>query len=148
PSTPVEGVGLADVPMAGDPVNAVEDERKAREAADWRIEQARAKQTTKASAQSLEDLLRKVRVEDRLEVPLILKADTQGSAEAISEAVGKVTSEKIRNKIIHQGVGGINESDISLAQTANAVIFGFNVRAAPKLEDEAERQGVVIKYFN
>jgi translation initiation factor IF-2 len=148
PSTPVEVLGLADVPMAGDQVNVVEDERRAKEAAGWRIDQHRRSQSGKSSAQSLQDLLNKVNVEGQLEVPFILKGDTQGSVEAIAESIAKVTSDKIRNKIIHQGVGGITESDITLAQTANAVIIGFNVRAAPRLENEAERQGVIIQYFD
>jgi translation initiation factor IF-2 len=148
PSTPVELIGLENVPNAGDRLNVVPDEKKAREAADWRIENAFALREQKSSAQSLEDLLNRVQDSKLIEVPFILKADTKGSIEAIVEAMEKVKTEQIRNRVIHKGVGGINESDLALAETTGAVIIGFSVRAPSRLDEEIERRGVIIKYFN
>ncbi len=147
PSIPVEIIGLDAVPMAGDQVNAVEDEKKAREVVAWRQQQG-ASRLGKSSAQSLEDLLAKVKNEDHIEVPVIVKGDTQGSVEAVAEAIKKLNTEKVSNKLIHTAVGGITESDVSLAATSGAVVIGFNVRAATSVADHAEHQGVVIKYFS
>lgn len=148
PSTPVEIVGLSEVPMAGDSVDVVEGEKQAREVATWRVEQALAKASAKSSAASLEELLSRVKDADTPEVPVIVKADTQGSVEAVTEAVMKLNSEKVRNRVVHKAVGGINESDLSLAETSGAVLLAFNVRAARGLEEEAEKRGVLVKYFS
>jgi translation initiation factor IF-2 len=148
PSTPIEVLGLNEVPKAGDQIHVVADEKTARTAVDWRLEQARNATVAKSSAQSLEDLLNRVNVEDQIEVPIIVKGDTQGSVEAIVEAIGKITSPKIRNKIIHSAVGGVTESDVALAQTASAVVIGFNVRGNSKLMEYAENQGVIVKFFS
>lgn len=148
PSTPVQVVGLEDVPMAGDQVNAVSDEKRAKEVAELRAEQEHTLHAGKSSASSLEDLLNRVQSQDMLELPLIIKADTQGSVEAIYETVMKLNTDQIKNKVIHKSVGGINDSDISLAETSGSVILGFNVRAARGLDDKAEHKGVVINYFS
>jgi translation initiation factor IF-2 len=148
PSTPVEVVGLGGVPAAGDSVNAVEDERTCREVVTMRQEQDRRKNAGKSSAASLEDLLAKVQNNDRPEVPIIIKADVQGSLEAVCEAVSKLSTPRISNRIVHRAVGGITDSDLSLAVSTGAVILGFNVRAARGLDDEANREGVVLKYFS
>ncbi|SME88696.1 translation initiation factor IF-2 [Pseudobacteriovorax antillogorgiicola] len=148
PSTPVEIVGLSEVPMAGDTIDVVEGERQAREVAAWREEQAAAMASGKSSAASLEELLSKVKDADTPEVPVIVKADTQGSVEAVTEAVMKLNTDKVRNRVVHKAVGGINESDLSLAETSGAVVVAFNVRAARGLDEEAEKRGVMVKYFS
>jgi translation initiation factor IF-2 len=148
PSTPVEVVGLSSVPMAGDQVDAVEDEKTSREVADWRKDIEMRQAQSRSSAASLDQLLAKVKAADTPEVPVIIKADTQGSVEAIAEAITKLNSDRVRNRIVHKAVGGINESDITLAATSGAVICGFNVRAARGLDDMAEKQGTLIKYFS
>lgn len=148
PSTPVEVVGLSGVPSAGDRVNAVEDEKTCREVVALRQEHERKKNSGKSSAASLADLLAKVQMTDRPEVPIIVKADVHGSLEAVCEAVAKLATSKVSNRVVHRAVGGITESDISLAVATGAVIVGFNVRAARGLDDQADREGVVIRYFS
>lgn len=147
PSTPVEVLGLSGVPEAGDRVNVVTDEKTARDVAQWRKDNAESL-GTKSTAQSLEDLLGKMKADETPELPIIVKADTQGSVEAIVESVGKLNTEKVRNKVIHKAVGGVSESDLSLAEASGAVIVGFNVRAARGLDDKAEEHGIVLKYFS
>jgi len=148
PSTPVEVVGLGGVPSAGDRVNAVEDEKTCREVVSLRQEHERKKTSGKSSAASLADLLAKVQTTDRLEVPIIIKADVQGSLEAVCEAVAKLSNPKVSNRIVHRAVGGITDSDLTLASATGAVIVGFNVRAARGLDDQADREGVVLRYFS
>ena len=148
PSQPVEIIGLSGVPMAGDSINVVVDEKTAREAALWRVEQAKKAQAAKSSAASLADLLAKVKNEEVPEVPLIVKGDTQGSVGAITESVLKLSTPKVKNRIVHGAVGGVTESDITLAAATGAVIIAFNVRAARGLDDQAERAGVMIRYFS
>ncbi len=148
PSTPVEVVGLSEVPMAGDHVDAVDDEKTSKEVSDWRKDIEARTASTRSSAATLDQLLAKVKAADTPEVPVIIKADTQGSVEAIAEAIMKLNSDRVRNRIVHKAVGGINESDISLGTTSGAVIFGFNVRAARGLDDMADKQGTLIKYFS
>ena len=148
PSTPVEIIGLNGVPGAGDRVDSVPDEKTAREAAEWRIDQARGTGIVKSSAATLEDLLGKIQTADKLEVPLIIKADTQGSVEAIAEAITKIDSDKVKARIIYRAAGGISESDVTLAKTSGALVVGFNVRAQRGLDESAERDGVPVKYFS
>ena len=148
PSTPVEVVGLGGVPAAGDRVNGVADERTAREVVALRDDQERKKNVGKSSAASLADLLAKVQISERPELAIIVKADVQGSLEAVCEAINKLSGDKVRNKIIHRAVGGISESDVALATTTGAVIVGFNVRAARGLDDLANKNGAIIKYFS
>lgn len=148
PSDPVEIIGLSGVPMAGDTFHIVGDEKTARDAADWRVQQTRRQAAAKSSAASLEDLLNRVKSEDVLEVPIILKADTQGSLEAIADTILKLSTPKVKNRIIHSAVGGVTESDITLGQASGALVIGFNVRAMRGLDDLAERSGVPIKYFS
>jgi translation initiation factor IF-2 len=148
PSTPIEIVGLESVPMSGDQVDFVEEEKAGREVISRRQEALRNEIQAKTKGATLEDLLAKVASQDAPEVPFIIKADTQGSAEAIAESMLKIKSEKIKARIIHRTVGGINASDVSLAETSGAVIFGFNVRAPRDLLEAAEKRGVVIKYFS
>ena len=148
PSDPVEIVGLSGVPMAGDSFHIVSDEKTARDAAEWRVQQARRIAAAKSSAASLEDLLNRMKTEDVYEVPIILKADTQGSLEAISDTILKLSTPKVKNRIIHAAVGGVTESDITLGQASGALVVAFNVRAMRGLDDLADRSGVPIKYFS
>ena len=148
PSTPVEIIGLSSVPNAGDQVDVVSDEKTARQVSEWREKKIALSNQGKSSAASLDELLSKVKNADMIEVPVIIKADTQGSVEAISEAVDKLATDKVRNKIIHKAVGGVNESDLSLAETSGAVIIAFNVRAIRGLDDMADKKGVLIEYYS
>lgn len=148
PSTPVQVVGLTDVPMSGDRVNVVADEKTAKMLVDLRQDQISAANRGRSSAASLEELLAKVKMAETPEVPLIIKADTQGSVEAIAESVLKLNTERVANRIVHKAVGGINESDINLAETSGAVILAFSVRASRGLDDYAEKKGVAISYFS
>lgn len=148
PSIPVEIIGLAGVPMAGDHFNAVVDEKTAREVVEHRLELARKAQSQKSSAQKLEDLIAKVSSNEVPEVVFIVKADTQGSAEAIQDSILKLSTPRVKNRIVHCAVGGISESDVTLAAASGAIVVGFNVRAARGLDDLAAREGVVIQYFS
>lgn len=148
PAIPVEIIGLSGVPMAGDKFDVVADEKTAREVSLHRIEAVRKAQGLKSSAAKLEDLLAKVKSEEAPEVVFIVKADTQGSVEAISESITKLSSPKVKNRIVHAAPGGITESDVTLAAASNGIIIGFNVRAVRGIDDVAEKQGVVIKYFS
>ncbi len=147
PSTPVAVVGLSGTPSAGDVMNAVADEKTAREAANWRKERKQAAANDRSSASTLEQLLGKIQEDSIHKLPLIVKADTQGSVEAIVEAIKKLDTDKVQNNIIHKAVGGISESDLTLSEASGAVIIGFNVRAGRGLDDVAENKGVVIRYF-
>jgi len=148
PATPVEIIGLSGVPEAGDRMDAVEDERTAREASEWRIDQDLKRGGVKSSAASLSDLLGKIQSDEQAEVALIIKADTQGSIEAVCESVQKLSTPRVSNRIIHRGVGGVTESDITLAAASKAVVIGFNVRAVRGLDEHAEQLGVPLKYFS
>jgi translation initiation factor IF-2 len=148
PSTPVEVIGLSGVPSAGDKVNAVDDEKTCREVVAIRQETERKKHSGKSSAASLADLLAKVQTSDRPEVPIIVKADVHGSLEAVCEAIAKLGTPKVSNRVVHRAVGGITESDLTLAVATGAVIVGFNVRATRGLDDRAEQEGVIVKYFS
>lgn len=146
PSTPVEVIGLTVVPLAGDKVNAVNDEKTAREIIKTREAQALALETKKSSAQTLDDLLGKIKSADAIELPVIVKADTQGSVEALCESILKLNTPRVSNRIVHRAVGGVTESDINLALTTKAIVIAFNVRATRGLEEEAERSGIAIRY--
>ena len=149
PSTPVEVVGLPEIPLAGDRVNAVSDEKAAKELVEWRIRDLQKRSTVKSSAATIEELLKKVTKQDTpVEVPVIVKADTQGSVEAVVDAVLGIKSDKVKNRVVHKGVGGVSESDIILAETSGSIIVAFNVRAGRGLNEVAEQRGVPIKYFS
>ena len=126
----------------------VKDEKTARDVVAWRKENKANLEGQKSSASNLEDLLSQVKKEDQIDVSVIIKADTQGSLEALNDAILKLNTEKVTNKIVHKAVGGITAGDISLAEASGAVVIGFNVRASSKLSDEAEKSGVVVKYFS
>ena len=146
PSVPVEIIGLAEVPVAGDEFNAVEDERMARELADQRREKAK-EELFKANAKvSLDDLFAQIS-EGVKELNIIVKADVGGSAEAVKQSLEKISTDEVKVKVIHAGVGGITESDVMLAAASNAIIVGFNVRPDKGAIDSAERQSVDIRTY-
>jgi translation initiation factor IF-2 len=150
PSEPVEIMGLEGVPEPGDNLNVVENENRAREVADYR---ARTKQRQrsgggKSAATSLESMMAKFKDSTAKELPVLIKADVQGSAEAIVGSLEKLAHEEVRARVVLSGVGGINESDVQLAKGSGAPIIGFNVRASKEARDLAEREGVEIRYYN
>jgi translation initiation factor IF-2 len=147
PSMPVEVLGLSGVPMAGDPLSVVESEARAREVAAYRASVIQQKRTTSAPA-SLESMFSALRDKQAIEYPVVVKADTQGSVEAIVGALNKIGTEDIRVRILHSGVGGITESDVILASASKAPIIGFNVRANAKAREIANRDGVALKYYD
>jgi translation initiation factor IF-2 len=147
PATPVELLGLSDVPNAGDPLHIVKDAKKAQEIADSR--KTKVKNLVPASAKvSLEDLAKRMAEADQLELRLVIKADVQGSVEAVADALAKLSTEKVRVAIIHAGVGGITEGDINLAVASKAIVIGFGVRPAGKAASLAESEGVEIRLYN
>ncbi len=150
PSLPVEVLGFSGTPEAGDRLAVVENEARAREITDYRQRQKREKAAARSATirGSLEQMMSQVRSTGRKEFPLIIKGDVSGSVEAIIGALEKVGNEEVQARIIHSGAGGINESDVTLAETSGAAIIGFNVRANKEARDAAERAGVEIRYYN
>ncbi|MDW7997860.1 MAG: translation initiation factor IF-2 [Thermodesulfovibrio sp.] len=148
PSTPVEVVGFEEVPQAGDSFTVVEDERIARQIANTRAQKKRLAEMQKAQKLTLQDLYEKIKEGEVKELNLVIKGDVQGSIEALKKAVEDITHPEIKVKVIHIGVGGITESDVNLAATANAIIIGFNVRPEQKAQDLAEQLGVDIKLYS
>ena len=147
PSMPVEIIGLSEVPDAGDLFYAVEDERMARTLAEQRKtaeKDERAKQQEKIT---LENLFSHIKEGEMKDFNIIVKADVQGSAEAVSASLQKLSNEEVRVRVIHSGVGGINESDVMLAAASGAIIVGFNVRPEPAAADSASRQDVQIRTY-
>jgi translation initiation factor IF-2 len=147
PSVPVEVLGMSGVPGAGDQLTVVENEARAREVADYRAGVIQQKRTTSAPA-SLESMFSALRDKQAMEYPVVVKADTQGSVEAIIGALNKISTDDIRVRILHSGVGGITESDVVLASASKAPIIGFNVRANAKAREIATRDGVAFKYYD
>ncbi|OYD09481.1 translation initiation factor IF-2 [Paludifilum halophilum] len=145
PSTPVEILGLSDVPQAGDPFIVFEDEKKAREVAEKRNEKKRAAELGVNSRVTLDDLYQQIREGEMKDLNIIIKADVQGSAEAVRGSLEKIDVEGVRVNIIHVGVGAITESDVILASASNAIIVGFNVRPEPNARVMAEREKVDIR---
>jgi translation initiation factor IF-2 len=148
PSTAVEVLGLGGVPQAGDVVTVVENEARAREVAEYRAGVATAARTAGNGPANLEDMFSVLRAKKVQEFPLVIKADTQGSAEAIAGAVSKVGNDLIRAKVLLASTGGITESDVTLAKASGAPVIGFNVRANAKAREIAERNGVALKYYD
>ena len=147
PSVPVEITGLADVPTPGDEFNAVTDERMARELVEQRRQaqkDALAKMNQKVT---LDNLFAKMQEGEMKELPLIVKADVQGSAEALKSSLEKISNEEVRVRVIHAGVGAINESDILLASTAGAIVVGFNVRPDAAAAASAHRANVDMRFY-
>src|SRR5215211_2397083 len=150
PSMPVEVLGFNGTPEAGDRLAVVDSEGRAREVSDYRSRQKREKLEARGGAMrgSLEQMMSQLKSTGRKEFPLVIKGDVQGSVEAIIGALDKLGTEEVAARIIHAGVGGINESDIRLAETSSAAIIGFNVRANKEAHEAAERAGIEIRYYN
>jgi translation initiation factor IF-2 len=150
PSVPVEVLGFSGTPDAGDRLAVVENEARAREVTAYRERQKRDKQAARATGMrgSLEQMMAQAKTAGRKEFPLVVKADVQGSIEAIIGALDKIGNEEVGARVILSGVGGITESDVRLAESASAAIIGFNVRAHKEAREEAEQAGIEIRYYN
>ena len=150
PSTPVVIVGLADVPSAGDQVHVIKDVKKAQEIAETRKTKERRSlvPSTGRKAMSLEDLHKALQEVEQLELKLIIKADVQGSVEAVADALTRLTSEKVKVSVVHSAAGAITEGDVNLAVAAGAIIIGFNVRPAGKAAALAQKEGVQIRQYS
>ncbi len=149
PSIPVEVLGLNGTPEAGDVLNVVPNEAKAREIADYRAQVSKDKRAAAGAATTLDQLLAKAKADETVAVlPIVMKADVQGSAEAIVQAMEKVGNEDVRVQVLHSGVGAITESDVTLAEASGAPIIGFNVRANAPARNSANQKGVEIRYYS
>lgn len=150
PSFPVEVLGFNGTPEAGDRLAVVENEARAREITDYRQRQKREKAAARSATVrgSLEQMMSQAKTTGRKEFPLIIKGDVSGSVEAIISSLEKLGTDEVQARIIHSGAGGVNESDVTLAETAGAAIIAFNVRANKEARDAAERAGIEIRYYN
>ncbi len=146
PSTPVEILGLQGVPKAGDDVAVVDSESRAREVCEFR--RRRAQEVATGGVSSVEDMFAKLKEAEIEELPIVIKADVQGSVEAIRASLDKLGTDEVRAKILHAAAGGITESDITLAEASQAPVFGFNVRANKQAKDLADTANVDIRYYN
>ncbi len=147
PSTPVEITGLAEVPAAGDVFNAVEDERLARELVEQRKFDQKEEQFKQYQKVTLDNLFSQIADGEVKELPIIVKADVQGSAEAVKQSLEKLSNEEVRVRVIHNAVGAVNKSDVMLAQASGAIIIGFNVRTDQAVRDSAEQDDVEIRLY-
>ncbi len=145
PSSAVEILGMQRVPLAGDPFQMIEDVTKARQIIDYRVEQEKAREQAKRTKVSLEDLYSQMQAGEIKELSVVVKADTQGSAEVLVDSLVNLSGEKVKVKAIHRGVGAISETDVVLAAASDAIIIGFNVRPEPKARSEAEKEGVDVR---
>jgi translation initiation factor IF-2 len=150
PSTPVEVLGFNGTPEASDRLAVVDSEGRAREVTDYRVRQKRDKVAARATGMrgSLEQMMSQLKTAGRKDFALIIKADVQGSLEAIMGAVEKLGTSEVAARVIHAGVGGITESDVTLAEASGVPIIGFNVRAHKEAREAAERDGIEIRYYN
>jgi len=148
PSTPVEVIGFSRVPQAGDSFVVVTDERKAKDLATQRLQKQRELELAKTSRVTLEDFYKKMKKGVVKDLTLILKADVQGSIEALTEALGRLSTEAIRVNILHSSVGAINESDCMLASASEAIILGFNVKVEPQAQGLADQEKIDIRLYN
>ncbi|MGQ4806822.1 Translation initiation factor IF-2 [Candidatus Entotheonellaceae bacterium PAL068K] len=147
PSTPVEVLGITDVPAAGDTFMVVEDERKARQISSVRQDKQRTQQLSQTHRVTLDDLYRQIAAGEVKDLYLIIKADVQGSVQALWDALAKFESDKVRLHLIHGSTGGITESDIMLASASNAIVIGFNIRPTPQAVDLAMRERVDVRLY-
>ncbi|MEM6615057.1 MAG: translation initiation factor IF-2 [Pseudomonadota bacterium] len=148
PSVPVEVLGFTGAPAAGDRFAVVDNEARAREITDYRVRQERQNAAARGARGSLEQMMSQLKDAERSEFPLLVKADVQGSSEAIAGALEKLNTDEVASRIILSGVGGITESDVSLAAASNAAVIGFNVRANSQARNAAEASGIEIRYYN
>jgi translation initiation factor IF-2 len=147
PATPVEVTGLSGVPLAGDAFQVVTDEKKARQIATLRQQRQREEHIQRTSRVTLEDLYRQIKEGEVKELNVLLKSDVQGSAQAVRDALERLSTSEVRLRVIQGAVGGITESDVMLASASNAIIIGFNVRPTPKANELAEREGVDLRLY-
>jgi translation initiation factor IF-2 len=148
PAMPVEVLGLSGTPIAGDEFAVVENENRARQVAEYRQRQSRKASAAAGARGTVEQMLASIAAGESAELPLVIKADVQGSVEAIVGAIDKIGTEEVKARILHAAVGGINESDVTLAKASGAFIIGFNVRAHPQARDMARRDGIDIRYYS
>lgn len=149
PSVPVEVLGLNGTPEAGDVLNVTETDAQAREIAEYRANVAKEKRAAAGAATTLEQLMQKAKEDENLtEMPILVKADVQGSAEAIVQAMEKIGNDEVRVRVLHSGVGAITETDIGLAEASGAPVFGFNVRANASARNSANQKGVEVRYYS
>ena len=149
PSVPVEVLGLNGTPEAGDVLNVTETEAQAREIAAYREQAAKDKRAAAGAATTLEQLMANAKADENVsELPILVKADVQGSAEAIVQAMEKIGNDEVRVRVLHSGVGAITETDVGLAEASNAPIMGFNVRANASARNTANQKGVEIRYYS
>ncbi|MBP2295858.1 translation initiation factor IF-2 [Azospirillum rugosum] len=150
PASPVEVLGLNGTPLAGDDFTVVESEARAREIAEFRQRKKREAAVAASARGSLQDMFSRIQAGEAKELPVVIKGDVQGSIEAISNALEKLTAEntEVKVRVLHASVGAINESDITLANASNAMVIGFNVRANPQARDMAKRDSVEIRYYS
>lgn len=149
PSVPVEVLGLNGTPEAGDVLNVVETEAQAREIAEFREKAAKEKRAAAGAATTLEQMMAKAKADENVaEMPILVKADVQGSAEAIIQAMEKIGNDEVRVRVLHSGVGAITETDVGLAEASGAPVIGFNVRANASARNTANQKGVEIRYYS
>ncbi|MEL6808249.1 MAG: translation initiation factor IF-2, partial [Pseudomonadota bacterium] len=149
PSVPVEVLGLNGTPEAGDVLNVTETEAQAREIAEYRANAAKDKRAAAGAATTLEQLMANAKADENVsELPILVKADVQGSAEAIVQAMEKIGNDEVRVRVLHSGVGAITETDVGLAEASSAPIMGFNVRANASARNTANQKGVEIRYYS
>ena len=148
PSVPVEVLGLTGAPEAGDEFSVVDSEQRAREVAEFRQRRSRAMKVAKPELGTLEEMFERISSGETKEFPLVIKADVQGSLEAIVGGLEKMSTDEVKARILHGGVGGINESDVTLAQASGALVIGFNVRANAQARELARREAVEIRYYS
>ncbi|MBF0358719.1 MAG: translation initiation factor IF-2 [Magnetococcales bacterium] len=147
PSTPIEIIGLSGVPAAGDELITVPDERRAREIANYRQQTLKEKERAKTAPSSMDDIFNQIQDGELAEVNVVIKGDVRGSVEAVSDALMKIKHDEIRVKVIHTGVGGINESDVMLSLASGALVIGFNVRADAKARELAKREKISLSFY-
>jgi len=148
PSMPVEVQGLSGVPMAGDTVVVVSDERKARQVAEYRHAQYKEQKAAHQQASKLNSLFERMEQGETKSLNVLIKGDVHGSVEALSDSLNKLSNEEVKVNVVHSLVGGINESDVNLAMASDALIIGFNVRADAGARRLAEKEGVEIRYYS
>ncbi len=148
PSVPVEIYGISGVPMAGDEFVAVVDEKRAKQIIDHRMDRIKAKEVSKQGIVSLDDLFEKIKEGEIKELNIVIKADVQGSLEALSDSLLKLSTPEVKLKIIHSSTGAITETDVMLASASGAIIIGFNVRANPRVVEIAEKEKIDIRYYD
>ena len=149
PSVPVEVLGLNGTPEAGDVLNVVETEAQAREISEYRENAAKEKRAAAGAGTSLEQLMAKAKEDKNItEMPILVKADVQGSAEAIVQAMEKIGNEEVKVRVLHYGVGAITDTDVGLAEASSAPVMGFNVRASASARNSANQKGVEIRYYS